>query len=89
MAGSALPRELQLLINQIANDRTHYIVSNPGYRKAYREEKARLLAQVVTWLAMGKTLNEILENLRARCPKKKAELKAIIEALRKKVWETH
>jgi hypothetical protein len=97
MSESSLPRALELRINRIANDRAH----GPGtqttqtrYRKRYQIEKAALLAQAVTWFAMGKTFDEVMGLLKApagedRTKRKKAQAKLskAINALKKQIME--
>ncbi len=77
-----LPRELELRINRLAHQRGH------TNRRAYQREKAWLLAQVVTWLASGKTLPEVMVLLPEPRSTRKSKLAHTIEALRRVIAET-
>ena len=80
---------MKLRINQLANERAQRrpFRSRIGYRKAYQEEKARLLAQVVTRLASGKTLNEILAELPTIQKNPYSKILATYNAMRKAIME--
>lgn len=88
MGEPTFPRELTLCINQIANDRAHKNTSNVGYRTAYRKEKAKVLEQVVVWLASGKTLEEVMVLLKSSERRGREKLIAVTKALMKTIWET-
>lgn len=84
-----IPRDLELRINQLANERAHRspFQSRTGYRKSYQDEKARLLAQVVTRLASGKTLDEVLAELPTIPKKRYSKILATYNAIRKAIME--
>lgn len=65
MAKSKLPRELELRIRQLANERAK-LAGAPGYRSAYVKAKAQLLAQVVTLFAQGLSVEEVTKQLGGR-----------------------
>lgn len=89
MGSKGISRELKLRINQLAHERTHRtpFQSSAGYRNAYQEEKARLLAQVVTRLASGKTLNEIFAELPTVRKNRYSKILATYNAMRKAIME--
>lgn len=87
MPRTRLPRELAACINQLANDRAQGGGTREAYRQAYKQEKARLLAQVVTWLAAGKSADEVLKGLQARKRRRSAELQRTLRAIGKAIWE--
>lgn len=88
MARSKLPKELERCINEMANARAQGGGSLTIYRRTYKAEKARLLAQVVTWLEMGKTVEEILVLLQAAQRRSLAELRKTIRELTQVILET-
>lgn len=85
MPGSKLPRNLELRINQIANDRAHSTNSRSGYREAYWKEKSRLCAQVVIWLAKGESIEDVMERLSDRPGEVRAKLLKAIAELKKEI----
>jgi len=87
MGKKCIPRNLELRINQLANERVQRSTSLIEYRKAYLEEKARLLCQVVTQLASGKTSDEIFAELPTIRDSENSKKLAAINALRKEIMK--
>lgn len=89
MGKKGIERDLELRINQLANERAHRspFQSRTGYRKSYQEEKARLLAQVITWLGSGKTLDEVLAELPTIQKNRYSKLMETYKAIRKAILE--
>ena len=86
MSGSKLPRELSRLINQLAGNGAH---GRGEFRRAYQQEKAKLLAQVVVWFAQGKALEDVTADLRARkrLIDARESVKKSINELRRQIME--
>jgi len=63
MSKKGIARDLEFRINQLANRAAQRSTSLTAYRKSYQENKARLLAHVITRLTSGKTPDEVLDEL--------------------------
>ena len=60
MSGGRLPRELRYTINRLAHERAQIVGGSFNYGRNYAEEKARLQALAVTWLAAVNTQEQAL-----------------------------
>lgn len=81
MSGRRLPRDLRYAINRLAHERAQ--ICGGSFR--YAEEKARLLALVMTWLAAGDTQEQALAKLqggRSAAAKKCETLKALLQRIK-------
>lgn len=91
MARSKQLREIELIVNRIANERAIAVI--PGtwdrerYRLAYLEHKAALMTKVALWAAAGESQECILKRLGAGQRAKKAALVKAINELRKRLME--
>lgn len=85
MSGRRWQRELRYAINSRAHEHAQ-LAGATGYRRRYSEEKARLQALVVTWIATGSTTAEALEKLQgapdSRASKMRESLKALLQRLK-------
>jgi len=86
MSGKRLPREVRYTINRLAHEHAQIIGGSFQRRAIYAEEKARLQALVVTWIAAGSTTAEALEKLQgapdSRASKMRESLKALLQRLK-------
>lgn len=91
MAKSTLPREIELAVNRIANDRA--VAVFPGsrdrerYRRAYLEQKAALMTKVVLWVAAGESEEDILQRLGTRQRAKRQALQKALNEVRKRLMD--
>ena len=87
MGGSKLTRETKRLINQLAHDRAR---GSGEFRKAYLQEKVKLLSAVHIELAKGKTLDEVMLRFKAgkRLIDARESSKKSIDELRRQIIET-
>lgn len=85
MSSKRLPKEIRSRVNRLAFARTR----RPGQEneRAYRIEKARILAEIVTALASGKSIEEIARGMDANLhPRRERQHKALM-AVRKMILE--
>lgn len=88
MSGRRLPRDLRHTINRLAHERAQVSRVENSYKRRYAEEKARLQAVVVTWLAAGKTPAEALAKLECGCESANSRMRHAIRELQRRIRET-
>lgn len=83
MSGGRLPRELRYTINRMAHEHAQIV----GGSFNYAEEKARLQALAVTWLAAGCTQEEALAKLQGGQHSATSKMRETIRALQRRIKE--
>ncbi|MBV5337875.1 MAG: hypothetical protein J0653_08135 [Deltaproteobacteria bacterium] len=91
MSGSSLPRKLTAIVNKLANARANARAlgetSMEKYRENFKQAKAAILAQVVTWLAQGKSVEDVIKRLSNSGENRRLKLMAAIKAATKQIME--
>ena len=81
MSGRRLPRELRYAVNRLAHEHAKY------HGRNYAEEKARLQALAVTWLAAGDTQEQVLAKLQGGRNAVAVATREVLKALRQRMKE--
>ncbi len=87
MSGKRLPRELRQTINRMAHEYAQIVGGSFIYGTRYAEEKARLQALVVRWIAAGSTSAEALAKLHGGLDSMASKMRETIKALQRKIKE--
>lgn len=87
MSGKRLPRELRQTINRMAHEYAQIVGGSFIYGTRYAEEKARLQALVVTWIAAGSTSAEALAKLHGGLDSMASKMRETIKALQRQIKE--
>ncbi|TXH01073.1 MAG: hypothetical protein E6R09_07320 [Rhodocyclaceae bacterium] len=85
MSGKRLPKEVRSRVNRLAFARTR----RPGLdnERAYRIEKAKILAEIVTALAAGKSIEEITRGMDVYLHPRHERLQKTLGEIRKLILE--
>lgn len=81
MSGKRLPRGLRYTVNRLAHEHAKY------HGRNYAEEKARLQALAVTWLAAGDTQEQALEKLQGGRNTAGTKMRETLKALLQRIKE--
>lgn len=87
MSGQRLSRDLRYTINRMAHEHAQAVCGRLKYKAKYAEEKARLRAIAVAWLATGNSLDEVLAKLQGRPKSRDSKMRETIKALQQQLKE--
>jgi hypothetical protein len=87
MSAKRLPRELRQTINRMAHEYAQSVGGSLVYGRRYADEKARLQALVVTWIAAGSTSAEALAKLHGGLDSMASKMRETLKALRQQIKE--